>query len=115
MIKPKKLCYNTHLSSLPKIPPMLKHLTINAKADSAASNHYWALRDSLILDDVTEDSQGTTVTLPDKSHISSVKKGHLPIPSLSKAAKETKIFKDLNHSLISLEQSCNDDYTVVLT
>ena len=89
MVKSKQSCYHTHTSSLSKIPPKLKHIIVKAKGDSAASNYYWALRDSMVLDSVTEDHTGTTVTLPDKSQILSVKKSNLPIPTLSTTATET--------------------------
>jgi hypothetical protein len=69
----------------------------------------------MILDDVSDEPFGTSVTLPDKSTISSIKKGNLPFTALSPKARETKIFKDLNHSLISLGQLCDDGCKVILT
>ena len=56
----------------------------------------------MILDDLTDEPKGTSATLPDKSTITSIKSGQLPLSGLSSQAKETKVFSDLNHSLISL-------------
>ena len=55
------------------------------------------------------------MTLPDKSQILSVQRGKLPIKGISDNATETRIFNDLNHSLISLGQLCDDDCKVILT
>ena len=60
------------------IPPPSPSRLVIAKGDSAASNHYWALRDTLVLDNVTDDDFNTTVTLPDKTQISSIQRGALP-------------------------------------
>ena len=35
-VKPKRSCYNTHTSSLSKIPPKLTHKIVKEKGDSAA-------------------------------------------------------------------------------
>ena len=48
-------------------PPSTQHHTVIAKGESAASNHYWALRDTMVLDDLTDDNDGPTVILPDTS------------------------------------------------
>ena len=40
---------------------------------------------------------------------------YLPIPQLSTRAKSITIFKNLNHSLFSLGQLCDDDCDVLLT
>jgi len=53
------------------IPPTHTH-TIIAKGDSAASNHYWALRDSDVLDDVRSDPNGPVVILPDTSTLQEI-------------------------------------------
>ena len=113
-VKPKRN-YHLHNSSLSNIPSKLKTKVVKAKGDSAASNHYWALRDTMVLESVTEDNNSTTVTLPDTSCITSIQKGTLPLDNLSSTAKETKIFPNLNHSLISLGQLCDDNCEVILT
>ena len=95
------------------IPP--KKRFIIAKGDSAASNHYWALRDSIILDNLSDDDNAPSVTLPDKSTITAIKRGQIPVPNLSSNATETKVFTDLNHSLISLGQLCDDNCDILLT
>jgi hypothetical protein len=73
LIKSKK-CFNTWTNhfSLPTIPPP-KYRSVTAKGDSAASNHYWALRDTIVLEDVSDATIPIAVTLPDKTQISSVK------------------------------------------
>ena len=48
--------------------------SIIAKGDSAASNHYWALRDSDVLDDIRTDPNGPVVILPDTSTLQAIKK-----------------------------------------
>jgi hypothetical protein len=113
LVKSKK-CLNTSNShsTLPIIPPP-KYLSVTAKGDSAPSNHYWALRDTIALDKVTNATTPIAVTLPDKTQIVSIQRGQLPIKGLSDDAKETRIFKDLNHSLISLGQLCDDNCKVI--
>ena len=90
--------------SLPRcfsaIPPTT---TIIAKGDSAASNHYFALRDSDVLGDVHFDGPPTSVLLPDSSSLHSVANGQLPLSSsLTPKSKKTTIFHNLQSSLISL-------------
>ena len=92
----------------------LPRTTINAKLDSAASNHYWALRDTMALDEVQDDDIGVSTILPDKSIITSIQRAHLPIQNLSKVATDTKIFSDLNHNLISAGQLVDDNCKVLL-
>ena len=89
MVKSKK-CLNTSNShyTLPIIPPQ-KFISVTAKGDSAASNHYWALRDTIALDKVTNATTPIAVTLPDKTQILSMQRGQLPIKGLSVEAKET--------------------------
>lgn len=67
--------------------------TVITKGDSAASNHYWALRDSMILDDVSDEPFGTSVTLPDKSTISSIKKRKSTIYSVVTQSTRNKNFQ----------------------
>ena len=89
--------------------------TVIAKGDSAATNHYWALRDTMVLDDVRDDTNGPTVILPDTSTLTATKKGRLPIPNLSPQARKTAIFDNLQNSLISLGQLCDDNCSVHLS
>ena len=103
-----KHSFKRHIYHSSKIPPQHPR-TIIAKGDSAASNHYWALRDSIILDNVSDDDNAPSVTLPDKSTITAIQRGNIPVPNLSSNATETKVFADLNHSLISLGQLCDDN------
>ena len=63
--------------------------TIIAKGGSAASNHYWALRDSDVLDDIRTYPNGPVVILPDTSTLQAMKKA---------------IFPHLQSSLVSLCQ-----------
>ena len=108
---------NSHSKhSLPRcfsvIPPKP---TIITKGDSAASNHYFALRDAEVLDNVHFDDPPTSVLLPDSSSIASVANGHLPLSSsLTPTSTKTTIFPNLQSSLISLGQLCDDDCTVIL-
>ena len=112
IVKPKSIKKGNNINAL-QLPP--KSQTIIAKGDSAASNHYWALRDSMVLDDVEVDPIGPTVILPDTSTLTATKQGNLPIQQLSSAAKKTAVFDNLQSSLISLGQLCDDGCTVVLT
>ena len=102
--------------SLPRcfsaIPPTT---TIIAKGDSAASNHYFALRDADVLYNVHFDGPPTSVLLPDSSSLDSVVNGHLPLSSsLTPTSKKTPVFPNLQSSLISSGQLCDDDCTVIL-
>jgi len=85
-----------------------------AKSDSAASNHYWPLREAPILNNLQEDKFGPTVILPDTSNLNATQKGHLPIPHLSKTATSTSVFHHLHSPLISLGQLCDDDCEIYL-
>ena len=61
---------NKPIQNLPQnalTSPSKQHHTVIAKGDSAASNHYWALRDTMVLDDLTDDNDGPTVILSDIS------------------------------------------------
>ena len=94
------------------IPPAT---SIIAKGDSAASNHYFALRDAAVLDEVRQDQVGTSVMLPDASSLTSVASAHLPLSKdLTPKATKTALFDNLQSSLISLGQLCDDNCTVVL-
>ena len=48
--------------------------TIIAKGNSVASNHYWTLRDSDVLDDVQTDRNGPFLILPDTSTLKAIRK-----------------------------------------
>ena len=86
-----------------------------AKGDSEASNHYFALRDSDILEDVSTDGPHTSVLLPDSSSLTSISTGQLPLSNaFSPGSKKTTILPNLQSSLVSLEQLCDDDCTVLL-
>ena len=85
-----------------------------AKGDSGASNHYFALRDVDVLDNI-KPSNGTNVILPNSKHITSILSGSIPFTTtLSSAATETEVFPHLNHNLISLGQLCDDGCTITL-
>ena len=62
IVKTKSIKKGSNINAL-QLPP--KSQTIIAKGDSAASNHYWALRDCMVLDDVEVDPISPTVILPD--------------------------------------------------
>ena len=62
IVKAKSIKKGNSINAL-QLPP--KSQTIIAKGNSAASNHYWALRDSMVLDDVEVDPISPTVILPD--------------------------------------------------
>ena len=88
---------------------------IIAKGDSAASNHYFTLRDATVLNSVRTEPIGTSVILPDQSSLTSVASAHLPLSTeFTPAATHTEIFDNLQSSLISLGQLCDDNCTVVL-
>ena len=75
-VKYKKLPKTSKLYNTSHLPPS-QPSSIIRKGDSAASNHYRDLCDSMILDYLSEHNYGTSVTLPDKSTITSIKKGKL--------------------------------------
>ena len=84
------------------------------KADSTASHHSSAHCDAKVLTNVFPDRNPTTAILSNTASIKSVKQGRLPFPYLSKNATCTKIFKNLNHSLISLGQLCNNGCSIII-
>ena len=89
---------------------------IQAKGDSAASHHYWRVKDARCLSNITQ-CNGPSVRLPNNEFISSTQQGLLPLSSkLSHRAKTAKILPKLNSaSLISMGQLCDDGCKVVLT
>ena len=89
-------------------PPPNKKVCL-AKADSAASSHFWTQKDANVLEDIHEDI-GPPVKLPNASTINDTKAGYLPnLKMLSKKAKKTRILKDLKSAnLISLPQLADD-------
>ena len=89
--------------------------TVIAKGNSSATNHYLALRDTMVLDDVRDDTNGPNVILPDTSTLTATKKGRLPIPNLSPQATKTANFDHLQNSLVSLGQLCDDNCSVHLS
>ena len=60
-----------------KIPPSTT--TSIAKVNSAASNHYFALRDIATLQDVEADKFGPRVVLPNTSTLTANSTGQLPL------------------------------------
>ena len=89
-VKSKNSRHLAYHITLCKTSSKFKHIKVKAKGDSAASNHYCALRDSMVLDTITDDPIGITVTLSNKLHITSIIKGHPPLNILSSIATETK-------------------------
>ena len=74
------------MSKNPSVPSSAKNYTTTAKADSAASRHYWRTQDMDALTEIVP-YKGPSVTLPDNSTISSSHQGLLHLPSaFSKAA-----------------------------
>ena len=72
-------------------------------------------RDASVLDTVHPEPLGTSVILPDQSSLTSVASGHLPLTTeFTPAATRTEIFDNLQSSLVSLGQLCDDNCTVIL-
>ena len=87
-----------------------------AKGDSAASNNYFALRDSDILENVSTTGPPSSVLQPDSSSLTSISTRQLPLSNaLGTTFKEVAIFPNLQSSLVSLGQLCDDACTVLLT
>ena len=84
------------------IPPHKQNYNIIRKGDSKASNHYFAINDKSTLLDVRLNNPPTTTTLSDHSTLQSTLQRDLPIKNLPTKATNTKLFNNLNHSLISL-------------
>ena len=87
-----------------------------AKADSGASKHFFRQNDIHVLRNVTNDTQGPTVMLPDMSTIKATKKGTIPLMGLSSKATTTHILPNLKSaSLLSMGQLCDDGCKIELT
>ena len=106
------MLYSIQFSSV--IPQENMRYTIT-KGDSAASSHYFASQDKGILSHVRPNNPPTTTILPNQSCIQAHQQGNISIPSLSNKATNTKIFENLNHSLLLLGQLCDNGCTLVLT
>ena len=91
-----------------------RDVTIIAKGDSAASNHYWREEDKKVLDNI-EDFAGPKVVLPNNSTIGVTKIAQLPFSTdLSDRAKNAMILPGLKSaSLVSIGQLCDDGVNVV--
>ena len=63
----------------PVIPPHQQTCNITTKGDSAASNHYFTMRDKNTLINVQPNNASTTTTLPNHSTLQSTLQGNLPI------------------------------------
>jgi len=98
------------------IPVNSPNTLIIAKRDSRASHHYWSLKDSHCLTNITPNTN-IQVTLSNSQAIPSTIQGDLSIlPYLSHKAQEAIVLPDLsNSSLISLDQLYNDDCDVYLS
>ena len=83
--------------------------------ESAASNHYFAMRDKNTLINVQPNNLPTTTTITNHSTLQSTLQGNQLIKCLSEIATNAKLFNNLNHSLISIGQLCDDNCTVILT
>ena len=95
-------------------PP--QHATIIAKADSGVSNNYWRTEDILVLTDLKDTRDGSTVQLPNNETMNKKKTGSMPLSgSLITHAKRAHIFDRLQSALIiSLGQLCDDDCIFIL-
>ena len=89
---------------------------MKAKGDSAATGHFFTLKDAHVLNGIKQD-QGISVTLPDNDVIGSTHSGQLPTPkSLPQLATKTAVLPQLtSSSLISLPQLCDHGCEVLLT
>ena len=87
-----------------------------AKGDSAASHHYWRLKDAQYLLE-KEDINGPEVQLPNNKFLKVTQWAQLPLHSFrSKEAKSAMILPGLKSALlISLGQLANDNCAIVLT
>jgi hypothetical protein len=97
--------------------PILSN-TIQAKADSGASHHYWRIQDCSTLSNITKNPFGPTVRLPDNTTIKASHQGTVNFNSnqLSSNASNAHILPNLhNSSLISLGQLADDNCIPVLS
>ena len=82
-----------------KIPPSTT--TSTAKGNSVASNHYFALRDIVALQDVVADKFGPTVVLPNISTLTANSTRKLPLSSSLRYPENKKsVIDNLKHSII---------------
>ena len=89
------------------IQPSTTSCSTITKGDNAASNHYFALQDKIMLLNIRKNNSQTTILLPNHSSLTSNLHGNMHITN-------TKLFHTLNHSLISLGQLCDDKCFFIL-
>ena len=98
-------------------PPENNTIVI-AKADSAATNHYWRNQDLHCLSNI-ENYSGPSVTLPDNNQIAPAKQGLLPLPQeFSKTACTATNLPSLKSaSLLAAGPLCDccSSYDVIYT
>ena len=94
--------------------PPAQNITVIAKADSAATKHYWRTQDIHCLSNI-ENYTGPSITLPDNNQIAPAKQGLLPLPKeFSKAAcTATNISSLKSASLLATGPLCDDGKVVI--
>ena len=97
------------------VPPL--PLSVQLKADSGATQHYFTPQDAHILHNKHQTLFGPTVQLPDGAQLQPTHVGHLPLPhsKLSNQATTAHVFPGLNNaSLLLLGQLCDDNCIAIL-
>ena len=88
--------------------------TCIAKADSGATNHYFRLNDSFILEHISP-TNGPQIRLPNNMSLTASKSGLLPVKHLTPQARRAHIIPGLESaSLLSMGQLCDDGCEVRL-
>jgi hypothetical protein len=85
-----------------------------AVLDTGAASHCIKLRHAPCTD-ITAATVPISVHLPDKSTMQNSHEGYLNLPPLSTKACKTCLFDDLQSSLASIGQLCNDGCTATFT
>ena len=94
-----------------EIPPS----TVIAKGDSSASNHYFPLQYLLILEEAENNDDGPEVLVQDTATLKATMKSQLPLGyAVITRTKETTVFDNLQSSLISLCQLCDNFCKIML-
>ena len=94
--------------------PPKHNTTVIAKADSAATSHYWRNQDLHCLSNI-EKYSGPSVTLPDNTQIAPARQGLLPLPKeFSKTACTATNLPSLkSSSLLATGPLCDDGKVVI--
>ena len=81
--------------------------------DTGTSHHNLALGDGNPQQYVTYVANAPQVMIPNGDNITAKARCNLHLPNISQEASEADVLPSFKHQLLSVGQSCDDDYTAI--